>query len=227
MVAHSMGNLGFLRALERISQRMESRGLKFGQIFLAAPDTRPAGRCAHYEGLPREPTASCGSSRTRELRSMSETAVATPRSSLLRERARASLAGRDSRSTRVPRIYYANSRPIRPGSPPIGNQLMNPEQLADLGLQPTMVFVPGIRRVGFIHNRLARRRVADRQDQALRPRGPTGPSDPSLFIEREIQPILGQRIRGSRPPDLPGRGARSRRWCMNPRACGLQRPALS
>ena len=28
VVAHSMGNLGFLRALERISQRMESRGLK-------------------------------------------------------------------------------------------------------------------------------------------------------------------------------------------------------
>lgn len=39
VVAHSMGNRGFLRALQRIAASAETRGrVKFGQIFLAAPD---------------------------------------------------------------------------------------------------------------------------------------------------------------------------------------------
>ncbi len=39
VVAHSMGNRGLLRALQRIAANAESRGkVKFGQIFLAAPD---------------------------------------------------------------------------------------------------------------------------------------------------------------------------------------------
>jgi esterase/lipase superfamily enzyme len=39
MIAHSMGNRGFLRALQRIAANAETRGkVKFGQIFLAAPD---------------------------------------------------------------------------------------------------------------------------------------------------------------------------------------------
>jgi esterase/lipase superfamily enzyme len=39
IVAHSMGNRGLLRALQRIAASAETRGkVKFGQIFLAAPD---------------------------------------------------------------------------------------------------------------------------------------------------------------------------------------------
>jgi esterase/lipase superfamily enzyme len=39
VIAHSMGNRGLLRALQRIAATAESRGkLKFGQVFLAAPD---------------------------------------------------------------------------------------------------------------------------------------------------------------------------------------------
>jgi esterase/lipase superfamily enzyme len=39
IIAHSMGNRGLLRAMERIVGMSESRGkVKFGQIFLAAPD---------------------------------------------------------------------------------------------------------------------------------------------------------------------------------------------
>lgn len=39
VIAHSMGNRGFLRALQRIAADAETRGkVKFGQIFLAAPD---------------------------------------------------------------------------------------------------------------------------------------------------------------------------------------------
>jgi esterase/lipase superfamily enzyme len=39
VVAHSMGNRGLLRALQRIAASAETRGkVKFGQIFLAAPD---------------------------------------------------------------------------------------------------------------------------------------------------------------------------------------------
>jgi esterase/lipase superfamily enzyme len=39
VVAHSMGNRGLLRALQRIASKAETRGsVKFGQIFLAAPD---------------------------------------------------------------------------------------------------------------------------------------------------------------------------------------------
>lgn len=39
LIAHSMGNRGLLRALQRIAARAETRGkVKFGQIFLAAPD---------------------------------------------------------------------------------------------------------------------------------------------------------------------------------------------
>ena len=39
IIAHSMGNRGLLRALQRISANAETRGkLKFGQVFLAAPD---------------------------------------------------------------------------------------------------------------------------------------------------------------------------------------------
>lgn len=39
VIAHSMGNRGLLRALQRIAADAESRGkVKFGQIFLAAPD---------------------------------------------------------------------------------------------------------------------------------------------------------------------------------------------
>jgi esterase/lipase superfamily enzyme len=39
IIAHSMGNRGLLRAMERIVEMSESRGqVKFGQIFLAAPD---------------------------------------------------------------------------------------------------------------------------------------------------------------------------------------------
>ncbi len=39
VIAHSMGNRGLLRALQRIAANAESRGkVKFGQIFLAAPD---------------------------------------------------------------------------------------------------------------------------------------------------------------------------------------------
>ncbi len=39
VVAHSMGNRGLLRALQRIAAAAQSRGkLKFGQVFLAAPD---------------------------------------------------------------------------------------------------------------------------------------------------------------------------------------------
>ena len=39
VIAHSMGNRGLLRALQRIAANAETRGrVKFGQIFLAAPD---------------------------------------------------------------------------------------------------------------------------------------------------------------------------------------------
>lgn len=39
VIAHSMGNRGFLRALQRIEANAVTRGqIKFGQIFLAAPD---------------------------------------------------------------------------------------------------------------------------------------------------------------------------------------------
>lgn len=39
VLAHSMGNRGLLRALQRIAAQAETRGkVKFGQIFLAAPD---------------------------------------------------------------------------------------------------------------------------------------------------------------------------------------------
>ena len=39
LVAHSMGNRGLLRALQRIAANAQTRGkLRFGQIFLAAPD---------------------------------------------------------------------------------------------------------------------------------------------------------------------------------------------
>lgn len=39
VIAHSMGNRGLLRALQRIAATAETRGkVKFGQIFLAAPD---------------------------------------------------------------------------------------------------------------------------------------------------------------------------------------------
>ena len=39
VIAHSMGNRGLLRALQRIAAKAETRGkVKFGQIFLAAPD---------------------------------------------------------------------------------------------------------------------------------------------------------------------------------------------
>ncbi len=39
VIAHSMGNRGLLRALQRIAAQAETQGkVKFGQIFLAAPD---------------------------------------------------------------------------------------------------------------------------------------------------------------------------------------------
>ena len=39
IIAHSMGNRGFLRALQRIAASAETRGkVKFDQVFLAAPD---------------------------------------------------------------------------------------------------------------------------------------------------------------------------------------------
>ena len=39
VIAHSMGNRGLLRALERIAADAQTRGrVKFGQVFLAAPD---------------------------------------------------------------------------------------------------------------------------------------------------------------------------------------------
>jgi esterase/lipase superfamily enzyme len=39
LIAHSMGNRGLLRALQRIAANAQTRGqVKFGQIFLAAPD---------------------------------------------------------------------------------------------------------------------------------------------------------------------------------------------
>ncbi len=39
VIAHSMGNRGLLRALQRIAASAETRGkVKFGQVFLAAPD---------------------------------------------------------------------------------------------------------------------------------------------------------------------------------------------
>ena len=39
VIAHSMGNRGLLRALQRIAATAQTRGkLKFGQVFLAAPD---------------------------------------------------------------------------------------------------------------------------------------------------------------------------------------------
>ena len=39
VIAHSMGNRGLLRALQRIAAQAQTRGqVKFGQIFLAAPD---------------------------------------------------------------------------------------------------------------------------------------------------------------------------------------------
>ncbi|MDX2111874.1 MAG: alpha/beta fold hydrolase [Verrucomicrobiota bacterium] len=39
VIAHSMGNRALLRALQRIAAKAETRGkVKFGQIFLAAPD---------------------------------------------------------------------------------------------------------------------------------------------------------------------------------------------
>jgi esterase/lipase superfamily enzyme len=39
VIAHSMGNRGLLRALQRIAGNAETRGkIRFGQIFLAAPD---------------------------------------------------------------------------------------------------------------------------------------------------------------------------------------------
>jgi esterase/lipase superfamily enzyme len=39
LIAHSMGNRGLLRALQRIAANAETRGkVKFGQVFLAAPD---------------------------------------------------------------------------------------------------------------------------------------------------------------------------------------------
>ena len=42
VIAHSMGNRGLLRALQRIAASAETRTrIKFGQIFLAAPDVGP------------------------------------------------------------------------------------------------------------------------------------------------------------------------------------------
>ena len=39
VIAHSMGNRGLLRALQRIAANAQTRGkVKFGQVFLAAPD---------------------------------------------------------------------------------------------------------------------------------------------------------------------------------------------
>lgn len=39
VIAHSMGNRGLLRALQRIAANAETRGkFRFGQVFLAAPD---------------------------------------------------------------------------------------------------------------------------------------------------------------------------------------------
>jgi esterase/lipase superfamily enzyme len=39
LIAHSMGNRGLLRALQRIAASAQTRGqVKFGQVFLAAPD---------------------------------------------------------------------------------------------------------------------------------------------------------------------------------------------
>ena len=38
VIAHSMGNRAFLRAVESLAPAMKSAGKKFGQIFLAAPD---------------------------------------------------------------------------------------------------------------------------------------------------------------------------------------------
>jgi esterase/lipase superfamily enzyme len=42
IIAHSMGNRGLLRAMQRISANVQTEaGIKFGQIFLAAPDVDP------------------------------------------------------------------------------------------------------------------------------------------------------------------------------------------
>jgi esterase/lipase superfamily enzyme len=38
IIAHSMGNRGLLRALQRITATARESGVKFGQIILAAPD---------------------------------------------------------------------------------------------------------------------------------------------------------------------------------------------
>ncbi len=38
LVAHSMGNRGLLRAMEQIASKADTQGVRFGQIFLAAPD---------------------------------------------------------------------------------------------------------------------------------------------------------------------------------------------
>jgi esterase/lipase superfamily enzyme len=50
LIAHSMGNLGLLRALQQIATNAETKGgVRFGQIFLAAPDVRQSQflRLAH------------------------------------------------------------------------------------------------------------------------------------------------------------------------------------
>jgi esterase/lipase superfamily enzyme len=41
IIAHSMGNLGLLRALTHATAKAELSGVRFGQIFLAAPDIDP------------------------------------------------------------------------------------------------------------------------------------------------------------------------------------------
>jgi esterase/lipase superfamily enzyme len=38
VLAHSMGNIGLLRSLDRVSQTLRNKGLSFGQLILAAPD---------------------------------------------------------------------------------------------------------------------------------------------------------------------------------------------
>jgi len=43
IIAHSMGNRGLLQAIKRITQQTENKSsIKFGQIFLAAPDINTA-----------------------------------------------------------------------------------------------------------------------------------------------------------------------------------------
>jgi esterase/lipase superfamily enzyme len=54
VVAHSMGNRGLLRAMQRIERNAEHlSGIKFGQIFLAAPDVDAELFCELAEAYPR------------------------------------------------------------------------------------------------------------------------------------------------------------------------------